>query len=57
MEALYQQHKSESHVLKMRVQDLEASFADADKDQEVSSLTVNATSSPSCWVSTRLLVG
>ncbi|CAM9547479.1 unnamed protein product, partial [Hapterophycus canaliculatus] len=34
MEAVHQQHKSESHVLKMRVQDLEASFADADRDQE-----------------------
>lgn len=35
MEALHQQHKAESHVLKMRVQDLEASFADADRDEEV----------------------
>ncbi|CBJ30404.1 conserved unknown protein [Ectocarpus siliculosus] len=34
MEALHQQHKAESHVLKMRVQDLEASFADADRDEE-----------------------
>lgn len=36
MEALHQQHKAESHVLKMRVQDLEASFADAGRDEEVS---------------------
>lgn len=35
MEALHQQHKAETHVLKMRVQELEASFADADRDREV----------------------
>lgn len=35
MEALHQQHKAASHVLKLRVQDLEASFADADRDEEV----------------------
>lgn len=35
MEALHQQHKAESHVLKMRVQDLEASFADSGRDEEV----------------------
>eukprot|EP00903_Cladosiphon_okamuranus_P005510 g5490.t1 len=34
MEALHQQHKAESHVLKMRVQDLEASFADSARDEE-----------------------
>lgn len=38
MEALHQQHKAESHVLKMRVQDLEASFADAGRDEEVQCL-------------------
>lgn len=35
MEAMHQQHKAESHVLKLRVQDLEASFADPDRDEEV----------------------
>ncbi|CAM9789285.1 unnamed protein product [Pylaiella littoralis] len=34
MEAMHQQHKAESHVLKLRVQDLEASFADPDRDEE-----------------------
>lgn len=35
MEAQHQQHKVESHALKMRVQDLEGSFADAARDEEV----------------------
>lgn len=35
MEALHQQHKAETHVLKMRVQELEASFADTDRGKEV----------------------
>lgn len=34
MEALHQQRKAESHALKMRVQDLESSFADAAKAEE-----------------------
>eukprot|EP00904_Undaria_pinnatifida_P009883 jgi/Undpi1/6024/HiC_scaffold_2.g01298.m1 len=34
MEAQHQQHKVESHALKMRVQDLEGSFADASRDEE-----------------------
>ncbi|CAM9159615.1 unnamed protein product [Laminaria digitata] len=34
MEAQHQQHKIESHALKMRVQDLEGSFADATRDEE-----------------------
>ena len=37
MEAQHQQHKVESHALKMRVQDLEGSFADATRDEEVTS--------------------
>lgn len=35
VEAQHQQHKIESHALKMRVQDLEGSFADATRDEEV----------------------
>lgn len=35
LEALYQQHKLESQVLKAKIQDLEGSFADAARDEEV----------------------
>lgn len=35
MEATHQRHKAESHALKARVQDLEGSFTDAARDEEV----------------------
>lgn len=35
LEAMHQQHKAESHALKARVQDLEGSFTDAARDEEV----------------------
>lgn len=39
MEALHQKHKAESHALKRRVQDLEGSFADAARHEEVNQST------------------
>lgn len=41
MESLHQQRKAEAHALKMRVQELEGTFADAAREDEVSARFVN----------------
>ena len=57
MEAQHQQHKVESHALKMRMQDLEGSFADAARDEEVTPTDVTVPPDTTGFIFSRRRVG